>query len=151
VAETGNFGKASLCGRDRWWVGALGIGLLALLAAAAWMTPDPRGHGTHQQLGLFPCTFEVLFGLPCPTCGMTTAWAHLVRGQLIGAFRANVGGTLLAVAAAVGAPWLLASAVRGRWLGWRPSGNLVAIVAAAIVVITLIDWGLRLATRCPAW
>ena len=120
------------------------VGLLALLGVAAALEPDPRGYGTHQRFGLPPCTFRVLFGRRCPTCGMTTAWACLVRGQLSGALRANVGGTLLAALAAVGAPWLLGSALRGRWLGWTPTDTVLAWLAVAVALITLVDWGLRL-------
>ena len=122
----------------------LGFGFLALLAVAVFLKPDPRRRGTHQQFGLPPCTFRVVFGRPCPTCGMTTAWAHLVRGQLVGALRANVGGTLLGLLAVAAVPWLLASAARGRWLGWVPNSTAVARVAVGIGLVTLIDWGLRL-------
>ena len=103
------------------WLAAAGVGLLGLLATAAVLRPSPSGHGTHQQLGLPPCTFWVLFHRPCPTCGMTTAWAHLMRGEWIDACRANTGGVLLGVLAMVAAPWLLGSAIRGRWLAAAPS------------------------------
>lgn len=123
----------------------LALGLLALLVVAAFVKPDPRGSGTHRQFGLPPCTFRVLFGTPCPSCGMTTSWSHVVRGQLIGAWRANVGGTLLGILAMAGTPWLLVSAVRGRWLGWVPNTAVLAWVASAVVLATLIHWGIRLA------
>jgi hypothetical protein len=146
VAETGRFRQIPLSGRDRLLAFMLGLGLLGLLAVAAFLKPDPRGLGTHQQFGLPPCTFRFLFGRPCPTCGMTTAWAHLVRGQLIGALRANVGGTLLGLLAMVSVPWLLVSAVRGRWLGWAPNSTVIACIGSAILLVTLIEWGIRLAT-----
>ena len=123
----------------------MALGLLALLSVAAFLEPDPRGLGTHQQFGLPPCTFRFLFGRPCPTCGMTTSWAHLVRGQPIGALGANVGGALLATLAVVSVPWLAASAARGRWLGWAPNSIVMAWVGLAILLVTLIDWGIRLA------
>ena len=103
------------------------VGLLGLLAIAAMLKPSPLGHGTHQQLGLPPCTFWVLFGRPCPTCGMTTAWAHLVRGQWVDACRANLGGALLGLLAMVAAPWLLGSADSRRLVGRfaeRPRGGM---------------------------
>ena len=116
----------------------------ALLGVAVWLTPDGRGHGTHQQLGLPPCTFYVLFGRPCPACGMTTAWAWLVRGEVIEACRTNAGGTLLAVLAIAGIPWLLGSAVRGRWLTRRPDDPTLACLAGIVLLVTLIQWGWRL-------
>lgn len=122
----------------------LAIGLLVLLALAAAVRPDPRGHGTHQQFGLPPCSFQMLFGRRCPTCGMTTAWACLVRGEPLPALRANVGGTVLAVLAVGGAPWLLASAACGRWRLWVPSDTAVAWAAAAVALLMLVEWMLRL-------
>jgi hypothetical protein len=86
-----------------------------------------------------------LFGIRCPTCGMTTAWACLVRGQVISALRANVGGALLAAIAIVSVPWLFASAALGRWLGWAPNSRVMAWAGSALVLITLIDWAVRLA------
>ena len=122
---------------------AAALGLSVLLAAAAMLTPDPRGHGTHQQLGLPPCTFLVLFGRPCPSCGMTTSWAWLVRGQLGEAVRANAGGTLLGMLAAIGAAWAGLSAIRGRWFAWRPNGTAAAWIAAVVLAVTLVQWGWR--------
>ena len=123
---------------------AAGSGLLSLLATAAWLTPSPQGLGTHQQLGLPPCTIVVWFGLRCPSCGMTTAWAHLLRGQVVLALQANAGGTLLALAAAACGPWLLASGVVGRWLVARPREGLTLAIGLLIVVVTITQWTLRL-------
>jgi hypothetical protein len=120
------------------------VGLLCPLLVAAMLRPDPSGHGTHRQLGFPPCTFVVLFGHRCPSCGMTTAWAHLVRGQLPAALRSNVGGTLLGLLDLVATAWLLASAVRERWLGMAPNPVILAWILTAVVAVTLIDWGVRM-------
>ena len=146
VIDRSRPGRASLWGRQRLLAALLGIGLLALLAVARTVEPDRRGFGTHRQLGLPPCTFRVLFDRPCPSCGMTTAWAFLVRGELIAAGRANLGGTLLGVLVLVAAPWLLVSVAAGRWLVWTPNDVAIAWTGATIVLITLIVWGFRLAT-----
>ena len=58
----------------------IGYGL-AGFGLAGRLSPDPRGYGTHQQLGLPGCTFQMLTQWPCPSCGGTTAFAHFVRGQ----------------------------------------------------------------------
>ena len=145
MAETDKSRDTALSGHQRLMVIVLAFGLLALLAVAAFVEPNPRGRGTHQQFGLPPCTFRILFGKPCPSCGMTTSWSHLVRAQLIGAWRANAGGMLLGILAMAGTPWLLASAVRGRWLGWVPNTAVLAWVASGVVLVTLIHWGIRLA------
>lgn len=38
-----------------------------------------------QQVGIY-CLFRLLFGFPCPGCGMTRAWLRVLRGDLAGAF-----------------------------------------------------------------
>lgn len=73
---------------------------LALLAVAAWLTPAPEGHGTHEQLGLPPCGWLVATGRPCPTCGMTTAFALAADGDLAGSFAAHPFGAVLALGTA---------------------------------------------------
>jgi hypothetical protein len=75
---------------------------------------------------------------------MTTAWAHLMRGEVIEAARANLGGELLGLLAAVAAPWLLTSAAAGRWLGVSPNARTAAWVFIPILSATLIQWAFRL-------
>ncbi len=53
-----------------------------VFATARGLEPDPRGHGTHEQLGLAPCGFLARTGRPCPGCGVTTSLALLARGRL---------------------------------------------------------------------
>jgi len=70
---------------------------LIALAVAAWTDPDQSGYGTHTQLGMPACGFLERTGYPCVTCGMTTAFAHVVRGQIPQAFVAQPAGALLAI------------------------------------------------------
>lgn len=139
-------------GRRRSWsrnerlsAGVTAAALAAVLCVAAVLEPDARGLGTHRQLGLPPCTLVYWFGLRCPSCGMTTSWSHMVRGQVGRAVAANVGGALLCLTAMVLVPWLAASAVVGRWIVRRPSDAWVVRAALAVVAITLVDWSVRLA------
>ncbi|MFZ5830041.1 MAG: DUF2752 domain-containing protein [Planctomycetota bacterium] len=133
-----------LRGLARAGVALAGLGLLLLLVIAARLHPAPEGRGTHQQLGLPPCSFVVLTGWPCPTCGMTTAWTLLVHGRPLAALRANAGGVLLAVAAACTGPWLLLSGLRGTWCGTKPPMNGFALAAVLTALVTLIQWVARL-------
>lgn len=123
----------------------LAAGLLALLAIARTLSPAVTGLGTHQQLGLPPCSMRVLFGMRCPACGMTTAWSHWTRGQWWMAAQANVGGcclALLAVAVAV-------AAAQATWTGRLPSRRALTAFGWAIVgtgLVTVADWLVRLST-----
>ena len=74
---------------------------------------------------------------------MTTAWAHLMRGEWFDAVRANAGGALLWLLAVVAAPWLLASAIRGRWLLFAPGERTAAWVGGTVLLVTVIDWTVR--------
>ncbi|HIQ20984.1 MAG TPA: DUF2752 domain-containing protein [Planctomycetes bacterium] len=122
----------------------LALGLCVPLVVAGLLVPDPRGYGTHEQLGLPPCSATVLFGGRCPTCGMTTAWAWLVRLRICEALRANVGGVLLGLATAVSIPWLVLSALRGRWFLWVPNGGQVFVASVVFLGVTFLDWLIRL-------
>ena len=117
---------------------------IALLVTAACLPPSPNGFGTHQQLGLPPCSLIALIGIRCPSCGMTTSWAHMLRGHVWQSFASNSGGALLALAACMGGPWALLSGLRGRWLGGIPNEWTFAGLSLAIMAITLLDWSVRL-------
>jgi len=119
----------------------LGAGLL--LGVAAWLKPDPSGMGTHRQLGLSSCSLPMLTGYPCPSCGMTTAFAHAVRGQFIDAFMAQPAG--LCVALATGVVVMLAgySAVTGRsWcINWyRIPARWLTL---GVIGVILGAWGFK--------
>lgn len=116
----------------------IGLFLLAGFGLSAWLSPDPRGHGTHQQLGLAPCSFLLFTGRPCPSCGSTTAFAHFVRGQWPSAIEANVAAFVLAVCCAAGVPWSLASALRGRLLG---IGSVERTLLTFVIVMTGLFFG----------
>ena len=129
--------------RTRLGAAFMALGLLVPLVLACWLEPDARGHGTHQQLGFPPCTLVALCGVRCPTCGMTTSWAAVVRGRLLDGLAANVGGVLLAVAAMVSIIALSSIAVLGHRPWWFPDTNGLAWIAMAIAAVTLIDWLVR--------
>jgi len=50
-----------------------------LLSVSAWLEPAAAGHGTHEQLGLEPCTFLAVTDLPCPMCGATTTFSLMAE------------------------------------------------------------------------
>lgn len=128
----------------RLWAVGVGVVACALLATAAWLTPDPSGLGTHRQLGLPPCNMVLLTGLPCPTCGMTTAFAHMVRGRLISAVVVQPAGAVLAlgVMAAAVASWGMA--ITG-W-GWCPPRDTASWFRLFIGfgVIAALSWAYKI-------
>ena len=116
---------------------------LGLLAVSRTLEPDSDGLGTHQQLGLPPCTTRVVFGIRCPACGMTTSWAHFTRGNFGASVSANFGGFLLAILALAASP----IAIYHAWRGKYPSHRVQARILMAILVVlvtAMVDWGVRL-------
>jgi hypothetical protein len=87
------FGKAAAADRAYWAI--LGGVALSVLALSRALTPDARGFGTHGQLGLPPCGFLFLTGLPCPACGLTTCFAHMARAEFGRALQVNALGVPL--------------------------------------------------------
>jgi hypothetical protein len=126
----------------------LGLWTLFLIAGfwlASTLEPDPRGYGTHQRLGLPPCSFQLLFGLNCPSCGSTTSFAHFVRGEWIASIGSNPSAFALALLCAAMVPWSAYSAWIGRT--WRLESPATVFVwfLSVIVTVSLIQWVVRLA------
>jgi hypothetical protein len=130
--------------RRRLVAGAVFVPCCAALALAVYLKPDPRGFGTHAQLGFGPCGVLIMTGYPCPTCGMTTAFAHAVRGQLGRAFLAQPAGLVLALGVMGGAlvsAWTLAT---GRWPRARLPFVTSYRVFFALLVLLLASWGFKI-------
>lgn len=125
--------RASLSGRVI--AVAVMLAVLALFAVARALVPCPQGYGTHQQLGLPPCTSVAILGIRCPACGMTTSWSYAMRGQWSLAFQANAGGSALVVIALAYMPIICYYVARGYWSrqGWL-SFSLALSISAALLL-----------------
>jgi len=129
--------------RDRSaWITAAAVFLTsaAVLGVAFYLSPSPDGLGTHQALGLPACGLYRATGVPCATCGMTTAFSHAAHGQLIASFVTQPAGALLAMLTAMAAVVSGYALIAGMSLApiglllWRPR---VVLTAA---VILLASW-----------
>jgi hypothetical protein len=74
---------------------------LGLMLVAASLTPSSTGMGTHTQLGLDQCYFAARTGIPCPSCGMTTSYSWMARGNFLASFYVQPMGAVLAIATMV--------------------------------------------------
>lgn len=107
-------------GRTRlhWLVLAVGpVGWSMLLVARFLLTADPRGHGTHEQLGLAPCLPMQRWGIPCPACGLTTSVTHFAHGEWWDSVLVQPLGFTLGLAALILPFVALAAHLRGVDLG----------------------------------
>ncbi|MFN6312692.1 MAG: DUF2752 domain-containing protein [Planctomyces sp.] len=111
--------QSELPGRRGRWL--LVIVISAVFLTGWMLSPDDSGSGTHRQLGLPECLLLQATGVRCPTCGMTTAFSHFVRGHWLAALQANPAGALLALGLAICWPLLVLSltghcVAPGTWL-----------------------------------
>ena len=131
-----------MAGSRALWL-ALALAAIALLALARWLDPS-HGFGTHEAFGLAPCGFRSSTGLPCPACGLTTAFAELARGDLLSSLRAHPLGLPLFAAIAATPIIALRAAQRGEGLlAWI---DRLALDRAAYVIAlsVLATWAARL-------
>ncbi len=121
---------------------------IAITVLIVWLLlgvdPDARGHGTHEQLGMARCAWPSQYGIPCPTCGCTTAAAHLVHLSPWRAFVTQPFGALLALLGIAFGGLALHSLVRGRSLVERismwPYPKMLLIGVAVFLLSWLYKW-----------
>ncbi|MCA9038914.1 MAG: DUF2752 domain-containing protein [Planctomycetaceae bacterium] len=118
--------------------------LILGFALAMYLTPNPNGSGTHQQLGLPPCTMKVVMGIPCPSCGMTTSFSNFVRGNMIAALSANPAGVLLATLSLLCIPWCWVSIARRRLWKIAQPDRAVLFLLVLICSSSMLQWVFRL-------
>lgn len=118
--------------------------LAAVILVVAWLlSPDPDGYGTHRKLLVLPCIFRTITGLPCPFCGMTTAFTFMARLQVAQAFDAHVLGPLvylLTWAAGLRGVYALARGLPlvPAWMGGLRGTTVFLIVVGAGWIINII-------------
>jgi len=118
----------------------------ALLLIARVLRPSGDGFGTHRQLGLPPCAFLHLTGIPCPSCGLTTSVAHAARLHFYESVITQPFGLIVFISAVLSIPlsvyfihrripWSRLTSLRGR--------NLVIYL---MIAFFLLSWLYKIAT-----
>jgi hypothetical protein len=125
--------------------GGLAASAAGVLIVARQLQPDPRGFGTHTQLGLPPCVFRAWTGLPCPTCGLTTSFAYMARSQITSAFVAHPLGPLLFVLTLLLLLCALHGSLRAAQLGATFERLRIRGLAVIIAISMAICWLVRIA------
>jgi hypothetical protein len=121
------------------WIllGVAGAAVVAFLVLGLLVTPAAEGYGTHEKLGLPPCTSMALFGVPCPGCGVTTSVALASRGRLAESFLTQPFGLLVALLGVVSIPWALWGHLTGRdlYTDFLRLASKPVLVALALIVV----------------
>ncbi|MFK8000312.1 MAG: DUF2752 domain-containing protein [Polyangiales bacterium] len=133
-----------IASRITWFV--LGALPLAVIATATTLNPAAEGHGTHMQLGLPPCGFLVSTGLPCPGCGLTTSFSHMVRFDWAGASSANAFGVALFLVSFFTIPVSFYSMWRGLPVIATMEKLQFEKVVVALAISSSLVWCVRIAT-----
>jgi hypothetical protein len=134
----------------RIWCGFIFVSCAAMLAVGLWLTPDKSGAGTHQELGLPPCGLLQTTGIPCPTCGCTTAVSYLAHGHVVASFLTQPFGFVVGLLAVILVPLTLVGVITGLWrgpsmwvLGWHwrywTYGSLALLLGAWVYKIIIVQ------------
>ncbi len=132
-------------GRLAWGCVALLCG--AVLGLAIYLHPDSRGFGTHEQLPFYPypCSFTLTTGLPCPTCGMTTAFSLVMHGRFLAAFLAQPAGMVLCLGTVVLFVYAAYVAVSGMMIPLNRDRFSLAQLTIGLGLLILGGWGFKIA------
>lgn len=96
----------------------------------------------HIDHGPVLCPFRRLTGLPCPGCGMTRSWVHLMHGQWRDAVVANPFGIVALAAVLALAVYVVVCRVRRR-----PAPELDRLVRTPPARVIVAAWLIFSAVR----
>ena len=120
------------------------VALLGLIVLGSVLEPDPRGVGTHEQLGMRACMTMDLWNVPCPGCGVTTSVTLASRGRFRDAFANQPFGLATFLIAVLFIGWAAVGHLRGRDL-WRDlnawNGRPWLVVLG---VLAAVSWAYKL-------
>lgn len=131
--------QSRIFGQLLWFLFWVGVTVVA-----AWLSPNPSGHGTHHRLGLPPCAVPTLYHRLCPGCGLTTSFTAIVHGDFGAAIRANLFGPILYGVFTVTA--LISGAAYFRKLRWNTDSKGFTWFLVALVGVYLAYGFWRMAT-----
>jgi len=129
---------------ERMWAGMTAIVSLGGMLLGLWLTPDTRGLGTHEQLGLMPCLTAAWLDIPCPFCGMTTAFSLMAHGRPIEGFRTQPVGALVFLGAVMGLVLSVAFGLTGQWPKALKTYRCPKSLWIGAIVLVLLAWAYKI-------
>ena len=144
----------SLAFQTRMWCLFILVLCVAMLGIGLYMKPSSRGYGTHSEnLLLPPCGFLAVTGIPCPTCGCTTAVTWFAHGNLWMAVKTQPFGAAVGMVAAILLVLSLLGLITGRWFGPQPftlSWHWRALLYGSLAFL-LAGWFYKIAAMKAGW
>ncbi|MDA1008237.1 MAG: DUF2752 domain-containing protein [Planctomycetota bacterium] len=142
---------AVLSARERTAAAGVAAAVSIPLVLASFVQPASEGFGTHMQLGIPRCAWPMTIGLPCPSCGYTTAFSHAAHGHWWTSFVTQPAGFILCLLAAMTVVIALMSAVLGQPI-WRLFAPLATSSVAWIGgLLFLLGWGFKIGSFKGWW
>jgi len=94
----------------------------------------------YNRLPPMPCVFKTITGYPCPTCGSTRLVVHLLRLDIISAFRSN---PLVFLAGLVFLAWVgygFYMAVSGRKIQVSLTNREGLVLRLGLAAAVVLNW-----------
>jgi hypothetical protein len=141
-----------LAGSTRLLSAGLSVFGIGVLLVAAMLQPygdngGPLRYGTHRQLGLPPCHVQAVFGIPCPSCGMTTSISLCMHGDVAGAWDVNGAGVIVTAFSIASILWLAGIAL----VGWAPRSLTPDCTVQWLAISGAMCVGVRYAAVAVSW
>ena len=104
----------------------------------------------HYKITLWAlgCGFKQRYGLPCPTCGMTTSVLAFAQGKIFEAFYIQPAGALLCCILAISGFSALIVAVFGVYFSFLKrffARVKIKYIILALIIIIAVGWAVTLA------
>ncbi len=144
VPPVSNAPQARATVAERWAAVIVAVACAAVLGVALWLSPNPAGVGTHRALGLPECGWVTQMNMPCPSCGMTTAFSHAAHGSLLKSFVVQPMGAILALATATALVVALFVAATGSMVGHALLGRISARTLLVLGIFAALAWGYKI-------
>jgi len=122
------------------WLFLTGLAIIIFLALAGRGVIDIGKY-------MLPCGMKVRYGLPCPTCGFTTAALAFFSGDVLGAFYIQPAGALLCLALVITVFLAFITAVFGVYFPFlKDLARRVKLwqIILAVIVILAGAWAVTL-------
>lgn len=126
------------------------VALVLFLVVGRLLEPDPRGYGTHEQLGMEGCWMVERWATPCPGCGVTTSLVLASRGRVLDSLAAQPFGTLLAGLLVAAVLWSAVAVLRRRDVAADLSRLRPWRWGTVLGLLLLASWAYKIA-RMRGW
>ncbi len=115
----------------------IAIGFVVL---GRFISPDERGFGTHERLGMPPCRMLQWSGVPCPGCGVTTSVSLAANGRFLDSIANQPFGFVCALLALAFCAWAFWNAAHRRDLGLVARTMRMRPWVRPLIVIATLSW-----------